>query len=752
MSPAPRQLLCAAVLAAAAGPSRLAAQEPADRARLDSLAASFATIPDSLTLLAMEATRIAVAKERRDDPMIHLELGILAYRIGEMTAGTKHYDDAAGEFEWASDLRSDWPAPWYWLGRSELAAGESRVMALESIRAALGMDALSKAARAFARAAAVDPSYSRALVDLATTALRQRIAPRLDVAQRALRLAAGTAAGRDPAVLLARGRVELELDARDSALAAFRRYLAAGGDSGIAGLETARTLALLEQPDSAVRAYFATVRSPLSPAARTLCRADLAWIATSDDLAAFDRLPADSVGRWLLRFWGERDVEDARQPGARLVEQFRRYAYARANFRLTTRHRHYDITDVYRDSTQEEFDDRGVIYLRHGDPDDRARYSDEYVEPNETWVYRRPPPESDMVFHFVASGHVQDYKLVESLLDAYGFSTAVVFQSRQDVPTALLGGLLNSRANISDLYQRLANQGSAGRGALLAEERRRGRRAIATGTTTDSYVLRFAHDLKPIVSSFVLADSERQPVLHVVFALPAASLRSYEAPGGVGYPFEFRLIVYDSAYRRVGGLDTLRVFRSPTELAEGSFLTEQLAVRLPPGDYHYHFVVEELQADAGALVGGRPVAVPRTDAGVSASDLVLGRKGSGLALKWPGGDIPLNPLNRFSRDGAVELYYELYGLPQGATVATRVSVQPEGGRSFFQRIFGGGRGANLEYSTVTDAAGRTRVRQQIVLAGLSPGRYVLALDLQDEATHQRATRRQSFEITGSRAP
>jgi hypothetical protein len=163
-------------------------------------------------------------------------------------------------------------------------------------------------------------------------------------------------------------------------------------------------------------------------------------------------------------------------------------------------------------------------------------------------------------------------------------------------------------------------------------------------------------------------------------------------------------------------------------------------------------VVEELQADAGALVGGRPVAVPRTDAGFSASDLVLGRKGSGLALKWPGGDIPLNPLNRFSRDGAVELYYELYGLPQGATVATRVSVQPEGGRSFFQRIFGGGRGANLEYSTVTDAAGRTRVRQQIVLAGLSPGRYVLALDLQDEATHQRATRRQSFEITGSRAP
>ena len=739
------------MLAAAAGPSRLAAQDPAGRARLDSLAASFATVTDSVTLLAMEAARIQVAKENRADPMIHLELGILAYRIGEVTVGTKHYDDAAGEFEWASDLQPDWPTPWYWLGRAELAIGESRFILLENVREVLGLDALSKAARAFARAAAVDPSYSRALVDLATTALRQRIAPRLDVAQRALRLAAATPAGREPDVLLARGRVELELDARDSALAAFRAYVAAGGDSGVGGLEIARTLGLEERRDSAVAAYFGALAGSLSPAARALCRVDLAWIATPAELAQFDRLPPDSVGRWLRRFWSRRDVEDARRPGDRLVEQFRRYAYARAHFRLMTRHRHYDITDVYRDTTQQEFDDRGVIYMRHGEPDGRARYADPNVEPNETWVYRRPPPDSDLVFHFVAAGHVQDYKLVESLLDAYGFATAVTIQSRQDAPTGLVGGLLNSRATISDIYQRLAVQGSAGRGALLAEERRRGREAIAVGTTTDSYELRFAHDLHPVISSFVLADSARRPVLHVVFALPAAALRSFPAPGGVGFPFEFRLIVYDSTYRRVAGLDTLRVFESPADLPLESFLTEQLAVPVPPGDFHYHFVVEELQADAGARVSAEPIAVPHTDSGFSASDLVLGLEGSGLVLKRPGGDLPLNPLGRFPRDGTVEVYYELYGLPQGATIATRVSVLPAKGRSFFQRLFGGGRGARLEYSTVTDAAGRARVRQRLGLTGLAPGRYVLTVDLEDQATRVHLTRQDTFEISSSRA-
>ena len=758
MTLAPRSVLVAAIVAAAAAlPPRLVAQGPQERARLDSLAAAFARLSDTTALLALEATRIAWARDHRDDPMVHLELGILAYRIGELAhaapgGSTKHYDDAAGEFEWATDLSPGWPTPWYWLGRAELAIGESRFVPLENIREVLGVDALSKAARAFARAAAVDPSYSRALVDLATTALRQRIAPRLDVAQRALQLAAGTAAGREPAVLLARGRVELELDQVDSALVAFQAYLAAGGDSGIGGLQAARAWGLLGERDSAVDAYFAAAHRTLSPDARAEFRADLVWIATPGELAAYDALPADSAGPWLRRFWSERDVADARRPGERLAEQFRRYAYARAHFRLTSRHRHYDIADAYRDSSQQEFDDRGVIYLRHGEPDERARYSDQYVEPNETWLYRRPPPDSDLVFNFVATGHVQDYKLVESLLDAYGFSTAVIYQSRpNDVPTALFAELFNSRARISPLYQRLA-EGSGMRGPLLSEERLRGRRAIATGTTSDDYALRFPHDLQPVVSSFVLADRERQPVLHVVFALPAQALRSFPAPGGVGFPFQFRLIVYDAAYRRVAGLDTLRVFHSPSELPEGSFLTEQLAVRVPPGDFHFHFVVEELEAEAGAVVRGETLTVPRTDAGFSASDLVVGRLGSGLVLRQAEGrDIPLNPLARFPRDGTVELYYEVYGLPQGAAVGTRVSVQPAGGRSFFQRLFGGGRGANLAYSTVTDSTGRARVRQQIVLTGLAPGHYVLTVDLEDEATHQKLRRHETFEIVASRA-
>jgi GWxTD domain-containing protein len=726
------------------------AQSPAERAQLDSLRAALAAESDSSVLLAREQRRIAVARQNREDPMIHLELGGVAYRLGEITGADKHYDDAAGEFEWASELRPDWPYPWYWLGLAELAIGEAGLIAMENLRQVLGTDALSKAARAFARAARADPSFSRALVELGTTALRQRIAPRLTVAQDALRQAAGTSAAEQPAVLLVRGRVERELGEHDSALAAFRAFVALGGDPALGGLEIARSLFTVGQADSAVAAYYAAALRMVSDSARADFRRDLAWIATPEDLRAFDAAPSDSLEPRLRRFWGRRDVADARLPGDRLVEQFRRYAYARQNFRLVSRHRHYDIAEVYRDTAQTEFDDRGVIYLRHGVPDARAVSSEGH--PNETWAYRRPPPTGDLIFNFVARGDVQDFKLVASLLDAYDFSTSLVLAGSSDIPTGAAAELLSSRAHISPVYDRLARGGSVGRAALLAQERQQGQRAIERGTTTDTYPLRFERDLRPIVTSFAVA-APGGSELHVVFAIAASGLRAFEvSSGGLGYPVRFRVVVFDSARQVVGSVDTLRVFRSAGPLPSGSFLTEQVVVPVPPGAYQFHFVAEELNADAGGLVPGQPVEAPAADRGFAASDLVLGWEGSGLVWRRREGDVPLNPLMRFPRDGALELYYEVYGLPAAASVLTHVSVVPRGGRSLLGALFGRRNGVRLEYTTQTDAPGLARVRQHIDLVGLRPGRYDLELDLRDPVSGTQAVRRQTFEITGQRVP
>ncbi len=763
-----RGLLVAACALAPLGSAR--AQQPAERATLDSIRAACEAQPDSVWLIRREQERIAVARADRDNAILHMELGYLAYRLGEVTGGRKRYEDAASEFQWAADLRPQWPYAWYWLGLSELSMGESGVIIVENIRQLLGQDYLAQAAHSFERAVQADPTFSRALVDLAATALRQRIAPRLAVVQAVLRGVARGPAGRLSEVQLARGRIERRLNEPDSALDAFEAYLTLGGDSGIGGVEIARTEALRFRRDSCLAWYFRALTRAVSDSARRDVRRDLRWIATPEELAVFDRTSPDSVVFVLHRFWESRDAVDARRPGERLGEQFRREHYALEHFALVSRRRNLDVSFAFRDTSQSEYDDRGVVYLRHGEPAERAQYAAPGFDANESWLYHLGGSAGDVVLHFVALNDVSDFRLMESL-------RAVCRQRRRNIAPLVGGNLVlgrtpmdrsvrldtgntditqcvQSRAGLSEIYDRLARPGTTATDNMWAGERQATLEMVREAVTTDSYAHRYAASLRPVVSWFAVADAAMQPELHVVFAVSATRLHPVTGQqGAVTYPLALRLLVTDSATGAlVAALDTVRVFHSPQRLAPGAFLTEQLVMRVPAGRYHWAFVIEEERASAGDAMTRQVLDVPAMESGFAVSDVVLGREGSGLVWRRGAGDVPLNPLMRFPRDGEATLFYELYGLPQGASVATRVRVTSAGSRSLLRRLFGGGGGADLAYSTVTDAAGRSTVRQRIGLKGLSPGRYTLHVELTDEASGTRIVRASPFEIGGGGAP
>src|SRR5256885_10211444 len=85
---------------------RLAAQAPADRAAIEALRDSLAHVTDSLSLKRLEAATIQVAKQNRDDPLIHLRLGCIAYRLGDITNHKSHPDDARGGVARATHLKT----------------------------------------------------------------------------------------------------------------------------------------------------------------------------------------------------------------------------------------------------------------------------------------------------------------------------------------------------------------------------------------------------------------------------------------------------------------------------------------------------------------------------------------------------------------------------------------------------------------------------------------------------------------------
>ncbi len=751
----PRALVASLSCSAAAAVS-LAAQSPADRTEVEALRDSLAAVTDSAALGRLEAATIAVAKQRRDDPLVHLRLGVIAYRLGEVTKTKSHYDDAAGEFEWATELRPDWPYPWYGLGLAELALGEHAILAIENLRQMLGKDNLSKAARAFARATEADPSFASAVVDLANTALTQRIRPRLEVALGAVRLAAGSPAGRHAEVQLVRGRVEREAGEADSALAAFTAYLAVGGDSGVGLLELARTEYFSRRPADGWRAYVAGARAATSAPALTLYRTDLSWIADSAELAAFDGLrDPDARAAWLETFWSRRDVAEARDQGERLAEHYRRWFYARRNFRLVSRHRHYDITERYR-SPQTEFDDRGVIYLRHGEPDRRAEFickdsrdspNGEGCASNESWLYRRES--GDLVFHFAARGDVQDFKLVESLVDVLGFRRGVRAASNSDPEVS---ELYASRNQLGPLYERVGRGMGAPAGAL-AEDRERGRRSIAVGTTSDSYAQRFEQPLDVVASEFVAgaetADGAGQ-ALHVLFAVPGERLIGEPGQTGFLYPLRFRLVVSDSLDRPIQRLDTLRVFRARQALRGDAFLAGQLVVPVPPGRYRYRLLVTMRDGTVGDLVRRDSVTVSALDGRrFAVSDLVVGRPGSQVVWLPPGDTVWLSPLHRFPADSVVDLYYEVYGLARAALYHTVVRLDREGGRSLFgaiRHLFGGGRApVLLELDAAADGP-VSRQHRAVELRGVATGAYRLTLVVTDPASGASFTRTRRFQV------
>jgi GWxTD domain-containing protein len=724
-----------------------AAQTPAQRDSIEWFRDSIAAVEDSLELRQLESAMIDVARIERDSALLHVKLGFLAYRLGEITGEKQHYDDAGSEFEWAAELEPEWPYAWYGLGLAELSMGEHSFIALENIRQVLGLDYLSKAAQAFGRAARADPAFADAVVDLAETAMRQRIRPRMELALEAVREAARTEAADVPALQLARGRVERAMGEGDSALVAFGDYLELGGDSGIGFLEVARTLYFVNEPEEAEYTYYEGAPLAHTRDAVALHRQDISWVATPEELAQFDLVPAEDRSAWLHQFWERREAADARAPGERLTEHYRRYFRSLRDFRLVSRHRRYDVVNPYR-TEQQVFDDRGVVYMRHGEPDERAVYNAPNVDPNESWMYLRS--DGNLLFHFVAHADVQDYKLVESLTDVFGLEASIELQAagRND---PRFHGLFESRMTMDPVYQRLTTTSAAGQGRVLAEERQMGDRSIGIGTTTDSYRLRFDVPMDARVQYFVLGDSATgDGRVLVVFAVPATSVASQPLGDRVAYPVQMRLVVAQPGEAAVTYVDTLRVFSVAEPLVEGQYLAGFLTAPVPEGDYALRVAIGQPWRGAGEVHTGDSVVVPDFGAdSLVMSDLVVGRAGSGLT--WATGElqVSLNPLPGYPVAANLQVYYEVHGLERGATYRTRLEVRKEGGGSIFSwigRLFGGG-GPPIALTFEGVAESRyTPVFQTVDISDLKPGQYTLRIVVEDPAGEVEIEREAPLEV------
>ncbi|MBN2416994.1 GWxTD domain-containing protein [bacterium] len=148
-------------------------------------------------------------------------------------------------------------------------------------------------------------------------------------------------------------------------------------------------------------------------------------ILATEELRMFSSSP--NKGGALLLFWQRRDPTPATPENERIVEHFTRIEEARKQF-------HSAVPRGY--------DDRGMIYVRYGEPSDRMiAESNNYGPPNECWVYNNLGEE--VVFDFVKSG--AHYELLSSLRD-------VVNKGDEEDSMRLLGLFVEDRIGHSSVY------------------------------------------------------------------------------------------------------------------------------------------------------------------------------------------------------------------------------------------------------------------------------------------------------------
>ena len=414
-------------------------------------------------------------------------------------------------------------------------------------------------------------------------------------------------------------------------------------------------------------------------------------------------------------FFAQRDRDELQRDGARLREHYARLDHAQRNFKLVSRNRQYDIQERYR-STQDDFDDRGVIYVRHGDPDQRLQFNVPGIEPNESWRYQREG--GDLIFHFLARQDVQDFRLVESVFDILGFANAMQARDSGDVNAFVqTEALVRSREPLSPLYSRMLSAGRGGGAAMQVQERAAGRRSIAIGTQTDSWPLRFPKALEGTL--FVAAAGADS-----IGAEDPARLRRAGQCAHAGLDRgRLRARLPDASHRARARWHAGRDPRyAPSLPHQGRGAVRGTDARAcadsrAAGRYTIRASLEHgrsgLVSRRDTVVVASPVA-PR----LALADLVVGSRSVRLFWIAEDGDTTwLNPLARFRRTEPIEVTLEISGLPPGTPIGRSCGSSGRAGGNAVSRLFRGSAALRVAFDGVHRGGIATVRRERLARRG-----------------------------------
>lgn len=499
-------------------------------------------------------------------------------------------------------------------------------------------------------------------------------------------------------------------------------------------LSLARIYYAKNQAEQAESYYWRAVAEIKNNIEADLVFEDVKYIVTDQELHTYHSL--NSMGQKMIffrKFWARRDPTPAASINYRLAEHYKRLVYAEKYYEYDGFRTWFNNPDKlgYLEFTQafainEEFNDKGLIYIRHGKPDEWAATVSESASNNESWLYFETQTTPRMTFHF----------LIDDNSATFWRFTPIIANPE----------ILEDRLTWDSIYYRLLRASDLERSLIINEMASMSRESVNAGLSTDRHT--WEKKIKPLEIPFSTATFRGQKgktILEIYYAFSLAPVADELTNKVQLLEIEKGLSIHSQDWEPIDKKQE----KVSLPVNKSEYFIDIYRVEVPPDSYHVAFYLRPLHSDflGGWKYDERIADYSRPE--LSISDIELATKiepatKSGKFEKKGLSVIP-NPTRLFSRKTPVYIYFEIYNLYHPSDGNTSFKIEYtitllESKRKWLLGLLGG-RGGKSSITTQIDREGKTEFSVEylaIDVTRLKVGEYNLKVKVTDRNTNKTA--------------
>ena len=475
---------------------------------------------------------------------------------------------------------------------------------------------------------------------------------------------------------------------------------------------------------------------------------DIKYLLKDRELNAYRKLntaPAEIA--FFREFWNRRDPTLAAAIQVRLAEHYRRLRRAEKDYEYDGFRTFFNNPDKFSwlqfpeaFYLNREFNDKGLVYIRHGEPDEREVTVGGVRRTNESWLYYQRGDEPRLTFHFFIDENATGNNW---RLDAINTEPA----------------WLSDRLIWGTLYHRLLTAQPIERISLENEMGEKSRDDVAVGFSSDRHT--WPDTLRPLEFAFTTAafrGANDSTLLEIYYAVPIYELARKLAKRG-SVIIDQGLALHDTSWRLVRKLNRHSILRMQGQkYKKEDVFVDVFRATVPPDSYHVSIYAQPRQS---RYLGGYNYDIDAPDFSVDSlmmSDVQLAydvssamRQGKFVKNNLR---VVVNPTHRFPKKKPIFVYFEVYHLQPDASGKSAFEAEytmsltkekKSTGKKLFGFLGGGGK-SSISMRTQREVTGRTSVEYIALNANkLKSGEYALQIKVTDTRTGKSAQK--TLELT-----